>query len=47
MASKVFLITSNVMGRGKDKLGGLRYGQFLTPARGKSPEKPATADDAH
>ena len=41
MASKVFLITSDVMGRGEDELGGLLIASFLR-LLGESPEKPAT-----
>lgn len=46
MASKVFLITSDAMGRGEDELGGLLTANFLR-LLGDSQEKPATADDAH
>ena len=41
MASKLFLITSDVMGRGEDKLGELLIANFLR-LLGESPEKPAT-----
>ena len=41
MASKVFLITSDVIGRGEDKLGGLLMANFLR-LLGESPEKPVT-----
>lgn len=41
MATKVFLITSDVMGRGDDKLGELLMANFLR-LLGESPEKPAT-----
>jgi len=34
------------MGRGEDKLGELLIANFLR-LPGESPEKPATADDAH
>jgi selenium metabolism protein YedF len=40
MAPKVLLITSDVMGRGEDKLGGLLIANFLR-LLGESPEKPA------
>jgi selenium metabolism protein YedF len=41
MASKVFLITSDVMGRGEDELGELLIANFLR-LLGESPKKPAT-----
>lgn len=41
MASKVLFITSDVMGRGEDKLGELLMSNFLR-LLGESPEKPAT-----
>ncbi len=41
MAAKVFLITSDVMGRGEDELGGLLMANFLR-LLGESSEKPAT-----
>ena len=41
MASKVLFITSNVMGRGEDELGGLLMANFLR-LLGDSQEKPAT-----
>ena len=41
MASRLFLITSDVMGRGEDKLGELLIANFLR-LLGESPEKPAT-----
>ena len=41
MASKVLFITSNVMGRGEDELGGLLIASFLR-LLGESSEKPAT-----
>jgi selenium metabolism protein YedF len=41
MATKVFLITSDVMGRGEDELGGLLMANFLR-LLGESSEKPAT-----
>ncbi|MFC2035620.1 sulfurtransferase-like selenium metabolism protein YedF [Chloroflexota bacterium] len=41
MASKLLLITSNVMGRGDDQLGGLLMANFLR-LLGESQEKPAT-----
>jgi len=41
MASKVFLITSDVMGKGGDKLGELLIANFLR-LLGESPEKPTT-----
>ncbi|MFC2042328.1 sulfurtransferase-like selenium metabolism protein YedF [Chloroflexota bacterium] len=41
MASKVFLITSDVLGRGEDELGELLIANFLR-LLGESPEKPTT-----
>ena len=41
MASKVLFITSEVMGRGEDKVGELLMANFLR-LLGESPEKPAT-----
>jgi len=41
MDTKVFLITSDVMGRGEDELGGLLMANFLR-LLGESSEKPAT-----
>ena len=41
MTSKVLFITSDVMGRGEDKLGELLMASFLR-LLGESPEKPAT-----
>lgn len=41
MASKVFLVTSDVMGKGDGKLGKLLIANFLR-LLGESPEKPVT-----
>lgn len=41
MASRVFLVTSDVMGKGEDKLGELLMASFLR-LLGERPDKPAT-----